>query len=61
MKPNKILRIEIKKCVSCGSRKISQLSPVKRTVIDLKFFNGGVKKWITDYLFREELQVREVR
>jgi hypothetical protein len=46
VKPNKILRIEIKKCVSCGSRKISQLSPVKRTVIDLKFFNGGVKKWM---------------
>ena len=50
VKPNKILRIEIKKCISCGSRKISQLGPVKRTVIDLKFFNGGVKKWITDYL-----------
>src|SRR5580692_10873583 len=31
VKPNKILRIEIKKCVSCGSKKISQLRPVKRT------------------------------
>ena len=26
------------------------MKPVKRTVIDLKFFKGGVKKWITDYL-----------
>jgi predicted RecB family nuclease len=50
VKPNKILRIEVKKCVSCGSRKISQLRPVKRTLIDMKFFNGGVKKWITNYL-----------
>jgi predicted RecB family nuclease len=50
IKPNKVLQIEAKKCVSCGSRKISQLRPVKRRVIDLKFFSGGVKKWITVYL-----------
>jgi Transposase IS66 family len=50
LKPNKVLQIEAKKCGSCGSRKISQLRPVKRTVVDLKFFRGGVKKWITDYL-----------
>lgn len=50
LKPNKVLQLEAKKCVSCRSRKISQLKPVKRTVIDLKFFKGGVKKWITDYL-----------
>jgi predicted RecB family nuclease len=48
--PNKMLQLEAKKCVSCRSRKISQLKLVKRTVIDLKFFKGGVKKWITDYL-----------
>src|ERR1700687_4811010 len=50
LKPNKVLQIAAKKCVSCGSRKISQLRAVKRTVIDLKFFRGGVKKWVTDYL-----------
>jgi predicted RecB family nuclease len=50
VKPNKILHLETKKCISCGSRKISQLRPVKRRSIDLKFFPGGVKKWITDYL-----------
>jgi predicted RecB family nuclease len=50
LKPNKVLQIEAKKCVLCGSRKISQLRPVKRRVIDLKFFSGGVKKWITVYL-----------
>ena len=50
LRPNKVLQIEVKKCVSCGSRKISQLRPVKRTVIDLKFFRSGVKKWVTDYL-----------
>jgi predicted RecB family nuclease len=49
LKPNKVLQIQAKKCVSCGSRKISQLRPLKRTVIDLKFFTGGVKKWVTDY------------
>jgi len=26
------------------------LRQVKRTAVDLKFFRGGVKKWITDYL-----------
>jgi predicted RecB family nuclease len=50
LKPNKVLQIEAKKCVSCRSRKISQLRSVKRTMIDLKFFRGGVKKWVTDYL-----------
>jgi predicted RecB family nuclease len=49
LKPNKVLQIEAKKCASCGSRKISQLRPVKRTSVDLKFFRSGVKKWITDY------------
>lgn len=50
LKPNKVLQIEARKCASCGSRKISQLRAVKRTVVDLKFFRGGVKKWITDFL-----------
>jgi transposase IS66 family protein len=50
LKPNKVIQLEAKKCVSCRSRKISQLCPVKRTVIDLKFFRGGAKKWITEYL-----------
>jgi predicted RecB family nuclease len=50
LKPNKVLQLEAKKCVWCGSRKIFQLRPVKRTVIDLKFFRGGVKRWVTDYL-----------
>jgi hypothetical protein len=50
LRPNKVLQIEAKRCVSCKSRKISQLRPVKRTVMDLKFFRGGVKKWVTDYL-----------
>jgi predicted RecB family nuclease len=49
LKANKVLQIAAKKCVSCGSRRISQLRPVKRTVVDLKFFRGGVKKWITDH------------
>jgi hypothetical protein len=50
LKPNRVLQIESKKCVTCGSRKIFQLSPLKRTLIDLKFFRGGVKKWVTNYL-----------
>ena len=50
LKPNRVLQIAANKCVTCGSRKISQLRPVKRTLIDLKFFRGGVKKWVTNYL-----------
>ncbi len=50
LKPNKVIQLEAKKCVSCRSRKVSQLCPVKRTVIDLKFFRGGAKKWVTEYL-----------
>jgi predicted RecB family nuclease len=50
LKPNKVLQLEANKCVSCGSRKISQLCSIKRTVIDLKFFRGGAKKWVTEYL-----------
>jgi len=50
LKPNKVLQFEAKKCVSCRSRKISKLRLIKRTVIDLKFFKGGAKKWVTEYL-----------
>jgi len=50
LKPNKVIQLEAKKCVSCRSRKVSQLCPVRRTVIDLKFFRGGAKKWVTEYL-----------
>jgi predicted RecB family nuclease len=50
LKPNKVFQLEARKCVSCGGRKITQLRPVKRTVIDLKFFRGGAKKWVTEYL-----------
>ncbi|WP_035358146.1 TM0106 family RecB-like putative nuclease, partial [Edaphobacter aggregans] len=50
LKANKVLQVDAKKCTSCGSRKVSQLRPVKRTLIDLKFFRGGAKKWVTEYL-----------
>src|SRR5215469_7717672 len=38
LRPNKVVQIQTKKCISCGSKKISQRDPVKRRVIDLKFF-----------------------
>jgi predicted RecB family nuclease len=50
LKANKVIQVDAKKCCSCGSRKVSQLRAVKRTVIDLKFFRGGAKKWVTEYL-----------
>ncbi|MEM9214486.1 MAG: TM0106 family RecB-like putative nuclease [Cyanobacteria bacterium P01_F01_bin.150] len=50
LKANKLIKINAKVCKICQSRKISQQKEVQRRLIDLKFFNGGVKKWITDYV-----------
>lgn len=44
--------IEIKSppnCFSCGYKKLYRRTRSKKTVYDLKFFQGGVKKWIVQY------------
>jgi predicted RecB family nuclease len=44
-------RIELltKTCPSCGSKKLEHGRRVSRVVIDLKFFDKGVKRWLTKY------------
>ncbi len=39
--------MESARCPLCGSKKIEQGKQMSHVEIDLKFFKGGVKKWIT--------------
>ena len=50
IRPNKVLEIYSQVCPLCRSRKIRPKYEIRRQVIDLRFFRGGVKKWITEYL-----------
>jgi predicted RecB family nuclease len=36
-------------CTGCGSTSLAPFSRYSKTVIDLKLFKGGVKRWITRY------------
>jgi hypothetical protein len=44
--PTKRLVIECNTCPSCGSRDIKRRNKLRRKTVDLKFFKGGMKKWI---------------
>jgi predicted RecB family nuclease len=44
---NKVQAIESQRCPQCQSRKIEKRKQMSHDVIDLKFFNGGMKRWIT--------------
>jgi len=46
---NKRIELSCTKCLHCGRKGIVKEQPVSRTVTDLKFFSGGVKRWITRY------------
>jgi len=46
---NRRIEIHCKACVSCGGKRLVEEQPVSRTITDLKFFNGGVRRWITRY------------
>lgn len=50
-KINQEINIETSKvCLNCGSSDVYKLSStVSKVVVDLKFFNGGIKRWITKY------------
>ena len=50
LKPNKVIEIHAKKCKSCQSKKISPQKEIRKQEIDLKFFKGGVKKWVIEYI-----------
>jgi predicted RecB family nuclease len=44
---NKVYALESERCPACGSKKIDQGKQMSHVDIDLKFFRGGVKKWVT--------------
>ncbi|HYI97101.1 MAG TPA: TM0106 family RecB-like putative nuclease [Bryobacteraceae bacterium] len=44
---NTVCPLESERCPRCQSKKIEQGKQMSHTEIDLKFFKGGVKKWVT--------------
>jgi len=48
VRPNETIRIELKRCPKCGSRKIQVLKELSQLVVDLKFTRTGVKKWVKE-------------
>jgi predicted RecB family nuclease len=44
---NKRIEIRCKRCPHCGGRKVAERRALSTRTIDLKFFGGGVKKWVT--------------
>jgi predicted RecB family nuclease len=50
MKPNRTIEVkEIQHCPTCNSDKLHRRGFTPHTVVSLKFFDGGVKKWIIRY------------
>lgn len=50
-RPNKTLELQVKKCVICGSRKVTPRRICERRLLDLKFSKSGVKRWIIQRMF----------
>jgi hypothetical protein len=48
-KANKRIEIRWKRCPRCSSKLLSEGRPLSIRRIDMKFFGGGVKKWVTVY------------
>jgi predicted RecB family nuclease len=48
-KANKRIEIRSKRCPRCNSKLLSEGRPLSIRRIDMKFFGGGVKKWVTVY------------
>lgn len=51
-RPNIYLEPHCRKCPTCKSKNISQVSATGSHIIDLKFFRNGVKRWVTRYAVR---------
>jgi predicted RecB family nuclease len=49
-KPNALVEILAKSCPACGDKRLAERRKASRVVIDLKFFNKGVKRWVTKYV-----------
>jgi hypothetical protein len=52
-KLNKRIEIRCKRCSRCNSRQLSEGRALSMRTIDMKFFAGGVKKWVTVYSSRQ--------
>jgi len=46
---NRRIEIRCKRCSYCKSRQISEGRALSKRTIDMKFFGGGVKRWVTVY------------
>ena len=58
-RPNKIVQcVRPKKCPHCRSKAIFRHENHQKTIYDLKFFNGGIKRWIVRYHFQRYLCCR---
>ena len=58
-RPNKIVQCgRPKKCPHCPSEAIFRHENHQKTVYDLKFFNGGIKRWIVRYHFQRYICCR---
>lgn len=47
LRVNKVDSIECERCPECRSKNIHKGKQMSHDLVDLKFFKGGVKKWIT--------------
>jgi predicted RecB family nuclease len=47
---NKKVVIECGQCPFCGSQKVRRKHRLRRKTVDMKFFTGGVKKWVVQYV-----------
>jgi DNA-directed RNA polymerase subunit RPC12/RpoP len=52
-KVNKRIDVRCKRCVHCNSRRLSEGRTLSRRTVDMKFFGGGIKKWVTVYSSRK--------
>jgi len=48
-KINKRIEVSLKRCPFCSSRRISQGQAISTRIVDMKFLDSGVKKWVTAY------------
>jgi predicted RecB family nuclease len=48
-KANRRIEVRCKRCRYCNSRHLSEGRALSKRTIDMKFFGGGVKKWVTVY------------
>lgn len=46
---NRRVELRCERCPGCNSKKIEQRRALSLRYIDLKFFRGGVKRWVTAY------------